>query len=367
MEEETKFANADFPMRERVTSILKEKKLDAALICDPYNIRYLSGFSGGTGYLYISKEKQALLTDSRYTTAAMQETSGFKIVEAAQSEGYYKAVYAMLLEENAKSIGFESERITYSEYLKWSKYLKGVDFVGLPDEFTALRRIKADWEIDRLRRAEAIGDKAFKRILDIIKPGMTEISVAAHIEFFMKEEGAEGLSFETIAASGKNSSMPHAIPTEKRIENGDFLTLDFGCIYRGYCSDMTRTVVVGKADKRQREIYEVVRQAQQAALDFIKEGYKGREIDKVARDVINKAGYGKYFGHGLGHGVGLYIHEEPRLSLSGEDIIKAGMVETVEPGIYIPDFGGVRIEDMVVVTKEGIINLTGSPKELIEI
>lgn len=354
-------------MKEKILRILQGNRLDAVLISNPYNIRYLSGYSGGTGYLYISREKQAVLTDSRYTIAAKKETEGYSVIEVSKSEDYHKAVYALLLEEKGKCLGFEADTVTYSEYQDWAGNLKGIELVGLTDEFTALRQIKQDWELERLREAEAIGDRAFKKILDIIKPGMTELSVAAHLEFIMKQEGAEALSFDTIAASGINSSMPHAVPTEKVIEEGDFLTLDFGCVYKGYCSDMTRTVVVGKADKRQKEIYGVVSHAQQSALDFIKADYKGREIDKVARDVIKNAGYGKYFGHGLGHSVGLFIHEEPRLSPNEENVIREGMVVTVEPGIYIPDFGGVRIEDMVVVTKEGIINLTASPKELIEL
>lgn len=367
MKQENKSVYGDFSMKERVLKILQEKRIDAALISNPYNMRYLSGFCGGTGYLYLSREKQVVLTDSRYTTAAMQEASGYHIIEVSGTKDYYKAVYALLLEEKVKCMGFEAQQMTYNGYLEWTKNLKGIELVPLKDEFTSLRSVKEDWEIERLREAEAIGDRAFKKILNIIKPGMTELSVAAHLEFIMKQEGAEALSFDTIVASGINSSMPHAVPTNKVIEAGDFITMDFGCIYRGYCSDMTRTVVMGKADNKQKEIYEVVRSAQQKALDFIKAGYKGKEADKVARDEIKKAGYGKYFGHGLGHGVGLYIHEEPRLSPSEENVIRAGMVETVEPGIYIPDFGGVRIEDMVVVTDEGIINLTNSPKELIEI
>ena len=200
-----------------------------------------------------------------------------------------------------------------------------------------------------------------------MKPGMTELEAAAELEYLMKQEGAEDLSFNTIVASGLNSSMPHAIPGTKQFEKGDFITFDFGCKYKGYCSDMTRTVVLGKASDKQKEIYNVVLKAQLAGLDALKAGKSGASVDKVARDIIADAGYGEYFGHGLGHSVGLFIHENPRLSPSDDTILKENMIETVEPGIYVPGLGGVRIEDMVVVTKEGHINLAHSPKELIEL
>ena len=211
------------------------------------------------------------------------------------------------------------------------------------------------------------GDEAFSYILNELKPGVTELQIAAKLEYFMRSHGAEGTSFDTIVASGYHSAMPHAVPTEKPLENGDFVTMDFGCRYQGYCSDMTRTVVIGKADPRQKEIYQIVLEAQQAALEGLRPGMTGTEGDRLARDVIEKAGYGEYFGHGLGHSVGLEIHEKPALSTRDETVLLPGMIETVEPGIYIPGFGGVRIEDMVVLTETGIRNLTTSPKELIEL
>jgi Xaa-Pro aminopeptidase len=218
-----------------------------------------------------------------------------------------------------------------------------------------------------IKKAEAIGDAAFSEILPYIKPGTTELEVAARLEFIMKMKGVQNLSFPSIVASGINSSMPHAVPSQKKIETGDFVTLDFGCTCEGYCSDMTRTVVVGKASDKHKEVYQLVLEAQMAALDFIKAGYQGKEIDKVARDIIYKAGYEGCFGHGLGHSVGLNVHENPRLSPMEEEIIQEGMTETVEPGIYIKGFGGVRIEDLVVVTGTGCENFTHSPKNLIEL
>ena len=227
--------------------------------------------------------------------------------------------------------------------------------------------IKTEQELEYLAMAESIGDKAFMKMLDIIKPGMTELEVAAELEYLLKKEGGEGLAFSTIIASGVNSSMPHAIPGDKKLEVGDFITMDFGCKYKGYCADMTRTVVLGKANEKQKEIYNIVLKAQLAALDAIKAGIPGKAVDKVARDIIEEAGYGAYFGHGLGHSVGLFIHEGPRLSMKEETILQPNMTETVEPGIYLPGFGGVRIEDMVVITENGYKNLAQSPKELIEI
>jgi len=240
-------------------------------------------------------------------------------------------------------------------------------WVPLKGDVDALRQIKSEEELEYLEKAEAIGDLAFEKILTILKPGMTELEVAAELEYQMKKAGAENFSFSTIVASGLNSSMPHAIPGEKKLEEGDFVTMDFGCTYKGYCSDMTRTVVLGKASEKQKEIYNTVLKAQLAALDAIKAGVTGKSVDKVARDIITEAGYGECFGHGLGHSVGLFIHEEPRLSPAGETVLEENMIETVEPGIYVPGFGGVRIEDMVAVTKDGCKNFTHSPKELIEI
>ena len=228
-------------------------------------------------------------------------------------------------------------------------------------------KIKTEEELTYLARAEEIGDKAFEKLLKVVKPGMTELEVAAELEYLMKKEGAEDLSFNTIIASGLNSSMPHAIPGYKKLEVGDFVTCDFGCKYKGYCSDMTRTFVLGKASEKQKEIYNVVLKAQLAGLAAVKAGVSGSSVDKVSRDIIAEAGYGEYFGHGLGHSVGLFIHESPRLSPSDDTILQAGMIETVEPGIYVPGFGGVRIEDMVVVTEDGCRNLAHSPKELIEV
>ena len=231
---------------------------------------------------------------------------------------------------------------------------------------SVLRQVKTREEQEILRQAEAIGDRAYAKVLPHLRPGISEKQVAAWLEFYMKEEGAEGFSFDTIAASGEHSAMPHAVPTDKVLAEGDFLTMDFGCLYRGYCSDMTRTVVIGQASDKQREIYETVLRAQETALQGIRPGMTGKEIDALARDVIVDAGYGECFGHALGHSVGLEIHECPNFSTKEKTVIQPGMVITVEPGIYVEGIGGVRIEDVVIITEDGCENITHSPKQLLE-
>lgn len=351
----------------RVEKLRKQNRLDAILVSDGFNMRYISGFSGATGFLYISKNRNVLLTDSRFTVQAKLETKDFEVIEISLTKNYGVLIEQFILEDRVEVLGFEDQHIRFCEYLKFNQIWKIKEWVSLGDALNHLRMVKTEDEIQKLTKAEEIGDKAFADILNILKPGMTEIEVAAELEYRMKKNGASGFSFETIAASGINSSMPHATPSNKPLENGDFLTMDFGCIYEGYCSDMTRTVVIGKASDKQKEIYQIVLKAQLAALSAIRAGKKGSEIDKVARDIIEKEGYGDCFGHGLGHSVGLYIHEEPRLSKLGNVVLEENVIETVEPGIYIPGFGGVRIEDMVIVKKVGYLNLTHSPKELIEI
>lgn len=350
----------------RVQEICNNLRLDAVLISNGNNMRYVSGFAGETGYLYISMKNHMIITDFRYTYQAEAEAKGYEIVTIG-SGGYEEAINDILKADNIKRLGFESMDMLFSRYQDFKDKLEVDELLPIKDEITRLRRIKTAKELDYIKQAESIGDKVFTEILTFIKPGMTELEVAARIEYLLKLNGGEKLSFPAIVASGVNSSMPHAVPSNKIIELGDFVTMDYGCVYEGYCSDMTRTIVVGKASDKQKEIYSIVLEAQLAALDLIKSGLKGKDVDKVARDIIYKAGYEGCFGHGLGHSVGLFIHENPRLSPSEDDIIEAGMIETVEPGIYVRGFGGVRIEDLVEVTEDGHINYTHSNKSLIEV
>lgn len=354
--------------KEAEERLFQSVEVDAVLLTGPANMRYAAGFTG-EGYVYLSRQTKIVVTDSRYTIAAREQCPDYEICEWDR-EGYYAPLLSCLRKEGVERLGIEEEEMSLSAFRKLEqeiqKEVPSLSFVELSQQVCELRQVKTVSEQEKLRQAEAIGDRAFRRVLDRLKTGMTEKQVAAWLEFYMKEEGAEGFSFETIAASGIHSAMPHAVPTDKVLENGDFLTMDFGCLYQGYCSDMTRTVVMGRANAKQREVYGTVLRAQETALQGIRPGMTGREIDNLAREVIVKAGYGKCFGHSLGHSVGLEIHERPNFSPKEETVIQPGMVITVEPGIYIEGFGGVRIEDVVIITENGCENITHSPKYLME-
>ncbi|MCR4839275.1 MAG: aminopeptidase P family protein [Eubacterium sp.] len=368
----------------RLTEMMTDRGLQGILITDAYSLRYYTGFRGGEGVALctvnsarsedaVGEEagsEAILYVDSRYTEAAGQETEkaghGFSVREYNHDAPLFDQLRAQLAAAHAEEVGFEDRSMICSTFSKYHKEL-GVKLVPLEDALLIPRQIKTEQELELLKKAESIGDLAFSHILKFLKPGITELEVAAELEYSMKKNGAEGLSFDTIVASGLHSSMPHAIPTEKKLEKGDFVTMDFGCIYQGYCSDMTRTVVIGKASEEQRKIHHTVLQAQLKAMEGLRPGMRCRDVDKIARDYIRDAGYGEYFGHGLGHSVGLYIHESPALNTRDETFLVPGMIETIEPGIYVPGFGGVRIEDMGVVAESGYRSFAHSPKELIEL
>lgn len=354
----------------RIGEILEEKALDAVLVTDPYNFHYLSGFKG-EGVLFIDRTRCVLLTDSRYTIAAREAAgpNGFTVSEFGQEKPLIRHLKELLVSGADERIGFEDASMTVSELNKYKRLLpEGLSFEPLGETLNALRRVKTPEEIEKLRMAEHIGDLAFEAVLPKIRVGISETQLAAELEYAMRRNGAAGMSFDTIVASGENSARPHHIPSaHKLLEPGDFITMDFGCIYEGYCSDMTRTVVLGKASEEQKKVYDTVLQAQLAGLSAVKAGRTGAQVDAVSRRLIYAAGYAGKFGHGLGHSVGLFIHEDPRLSPSEMSVLRPGNIVTVEPGIYIDGFGGVRIEDMVAVTEDGCENLASSPKELIEL
>lgn len=366
-------------MNNQLTQLMNNKNLQALILTDGYNIHHLSDYRGHTGVLAAFGREQYILTDSRYTEQVELEAPEFTCVDIGR-EGYSKTVAGMLKKVAAADgtlrVGFENKEISYMQYQAFvdtfAKELPEVrvEFVPLEDTVNAYREVKTEDEIAKLARAERIGDEAFTEIVKFIrenwKDGLTEQRVALQLEYEMRMRGAEGTSFDTIAASGKNSSLPHAMPQPKILEEGDFLTMDFGCMYQGYCSDMTRTIHIGeKVDSEQQKVYDTVLRAQLAALAVVKPGMVCSDVDKCARDIIAEAGYGDYFGHGLGHSVGLFIHEEPRFSMKCDAVLKPGVVITVEPGIYLPGRFGVRIEDMIVVTEDGYRNLASSPKNLI--
>jgi Xaa-Pro aminopeptidase len=345
--------------------LLIDNKLDGVIVYSSENRRYLSGFTGSTGFVVIGKVNMDFVTDFRYKEQAEIQCKGYNVV--IHNNNLMRKLVEAINSAGIKRLGIEEDFMTVGFFEEIKMALPGVKMLPAGNIFSKLRLRKDETEIENIRKAAAIADSGFKHLLSFIKPGMSEIEVASELEYYMKKKGASGISFDTIAASGVRSSLPHGIASEKIIERDEFLTLDFGCVYNGYCSDMTRTVFIGKASEKHRKIYEVVLKAQTEALKAIKPGVTGKYADKVARDIISNEGYGEYFGHGLGHGVGLAVHEDPKLSILGENILEAGMIVTDEPGIYIPGFGGVRIEDLVLITENGAEPLSKSPKELIEL
>lgn len=352
-------------MINRVNNLREEMKsegISSFLITSPYNLRYLTGFTGTTGLALIGLEEAFFITDFRYTEQAAKQCVGFEIVK---NVGPILEVVADLVEsKNIENLGFEESFVPFKQYVELEGLLE-VDLIPVSGMVEELREVKDEEEIAIVEKACEIADKAFSHILTYIKPGMTEIQVANELDFYMRSLGASSVSFETIVASGLRSAMPHGVASEKVIEQGDMITIDFGCYYNGYVSDMTRTISLGEPSVKLREIYNVVKEAQQKVLDVAKPGMTGVELDAVARDYIASKGYGEAFGHSTGHGIGLEIHEGPNVSKLAEKAFVPGNIITNEPGIYLPGIGGVRIEDDMLVTENGIKRLTHSEKELI--
>src|SRR5690554_995675 len=342
------------------------QEVDGILIFQPENRRWVSGFTGTSGVALIGRQGQPVfLTDFRYTQQASNQCKGFEIVKHGKDIAV--DINAVATNLGIKRLGFEKSFITVARHEKLAQGLGGIELVGIDDTIVELRAVKDEEELKIMAEAVAISDKAFAHILDFIKPGLSERRVALELERYMQDLGATGPSFDTIVASGLRSAMPHGVASDKIIQENELVTMDYGCVYQGYCSDMTRTVVVGKADAKQKEIYNIVLEAHLAAEAGIKASITGKEADAMARDIIAAQGYGDNFGHGLGHGVGLAIHELPRASRESDNVLQVNMVVTDEPGIYIPGWGGVRIEDMVVVKEDGCDVMPTAPKKLIEI
>jgi len=336
---------------------MKEKGLTDVLITDPKNMHYYSGFKNGEGYLLIGDSGMRVVTDSRYSQYAADVCKGFDVcdITASRLSGFLG---------DGATLGFEDKHMTYAEYESVSKHVSNLVPIG--DMVLKRREVKDADEIESIAKAAAIADKAFEHMLGVLKEGMTEKQAAGELDCFMKQNGAEATSFDTIVASGERGSLPHAIPSERKLSQGDLVVMDFGCVVGGYASDMTRTVAIGDVSMECEDVYNTVLTAQLKALSMIKSGAIASEVDASARNIINER-YSGRFGHALGHGVGLDVHESPSLSPKNQKPLERGNVVTVEPGIYIPGFCGVRIEDLVVVTDDGCINLTHSPKELIKI
>lgn len=341
---------------------MKAEGIASFLITSPYNLRYLTGFTGTTGLALISLEKAYFITDFRYTEQAAKQCAGYEVVK---NVGPILEVVADIVETTKlENLAFEEAYVPFKQYVDLETLLE-VDLVPVSGMVEELREVKDEAEVAIIEKACNIADQAFSHILTYIKPGMTEIQVANELDFHMRSLGASGVSFETIVASGLRSAMPHGVASDKVIEEGDLITIDFGCYYNGYVSDMTRTIALGEPSDKLKEIYNVVKEAQQKVLDVAKPGMTGVELDAVARDYIASKGYGEAFGHSTGHGIGLEIHEGPNVSKLAEKAFVPGNVITNEPGIYLPGIGGVRIEDDMLVTENGIKRLTHSEKELI--
>lgn len=349
----------------RLRELLKEKNIDAAIISGRPNTIYFTGFSGTTSFLLVGLDKAWLVVDFRYTIQALnQAVEGIEVIE--HEDSFHETINELIKKNKIEKIGFEGNILTFADYeLFRDKLTHAKAFSSLGNNIDKLRMIKDSDEIDCIQQACTLGDKIFDHILKFIKPGMSEVEISVELEYTMKKLGAKGPSFETIVAAGNRSAMCHGTATDNIIKPGDAIVLDFGVIYRNYCSDMTRTIFVGEPKNELKMIYEIVKKAQLAGLNCLVSGMRASDADKVARDIITEADYGKNFGHSLGHGVGIEIHEEPRLSVKSEDIIKDGMVFSIEPGIYVEGLGGVRIEDMVVMTNGSPRNFTASPKEMI--
>ena len=348
----------------KLRPVIAERGLDALLISQPENYRYLSGFTGSSGWLVISHSDAVLATDSRYTEQAKQETQGFEIIKIkGDLDGWLPQLTSNL---GWHKLGFEADHICYANYHKLSEIIKvrqaNLELIPTTGLVEHLRSIKEPAELELIMKTVELTDAACEHIKSVIRPGMTEREAAWEIEKFLRQNGSEGVPFEIIVASGPNSALPHAKPGERVIHSGEPVLIDMGARIGGYCSDFSRTLCLGKADKTLQEIYNAVQEAQLTAIDKIESGMTASAADKLARDVIEQAGYGDNFGHGLGHGVGIAIHEPPTLSSTSTDLLVDGMIFTIEPGIYIAEYGGVRIEDMVTLEKGRIRVLTKSYK-----
>jgi Xaa-Pro aminopeptidase len=354
----------------RLQSLLAAHQLDALLIAHPPNVRYLCGFTGSAGAIVISGSKSAFFTDGRYKEQAGLEVQGSRVVVARKSPLTAAAEWLVTNAKKlgVKTLGIEAEHLSVAERSRLVKALpSGLRLREAPPLVEQARMIKDAEEIERLRAAVLLGARLFDRVLETIRPGVKETEVAAELEYTARRAGADGMSFETIIASGTRSALPHGRASEVPIPANGFVVCDFGVILAGYCSDMTRTVHVGQPSEEMRQVYAAVLDAQQAALQTVRAGLSTGEVDRSARKVLQNKGLGKHFTHSTGHGVGLEIHETPRLAAGQKDVLQPGMVITIEPGAYIPGVGGVRIEDMVVVTQRGCQILTPTGKELITI
>ena len=348
---------------EKIAAKLKDRGLDAMLITSAPGEFYAMGFHG-EGVAFITPGKTWYYTDSRYIEAAQSAITGAEVALPPRDKGYRKLVAELVKHNNVSRLGFEERYMSVASHTAWTKEVE-VEFVPASELLTELRMVKDEGELAAMREAQRVTDEALLEILNFIKPGLTESEVAARLTYIMARRGAERNSFDPIVACGPNGSKPHAVPGPDVIQNGQFVTMDFGCVVDGYCSDMTRTVAVGKPSEEMEKVYNTVLRAQLAGIAAARAGVTGKEVHEAGAKVIEDAGYGEYFGHGFGHSLGIEIHEDPGFHTRNDKPIPAGALLSAEPGIYLPGKFGVRIEDVIMLTEGGCIDITRSPKQLI--
>ena len=349
---------------EKYQSLLETGEVDALLLTSVYNRLYAAQYRVAEGVAVVTREGAYYFTDSRYIEAAEKNLKGFTVRMTHPGSSEIERINEVIGEHTIKKLGFEENDMTYGDYLRYNEALHAV-LVPMQAKIDAFPATKEPWEIELMRKAQAITDQTFSELCKIIQAGMTEKELEAELLYRLYKHGAEGPSFDPIVVSGPNTSLPHGVPGERKLEFGDFITMDFGCIYGGYCSDMTRTVALGFVSEEMDKVYKTVLKAQLAGIAATKAGVAGRDIDGTARKVIADAGYGDYFGHGYGHSLGILIHEAPNANTRNDQPMPAGAVVSAEPGIYLPGKFGVRIEDVTVITETGCEVLTKSPKNLI--
>ena len=339
-------------------------EVDGLLLTSRYSRHYAAQFDIAEGVAVVSKNGCRYFTDSRYIEAAQNGVRGFEVIEMNRENPFSKLINQACADFGVTTLGYEEEYLTVAEFMAYEQKLDA-KLTPMSGKINALRQIKEEYELDRMRKAQQITDAAFTEVLTRIEYGMTEKELAAELIYCLLKNGGEGLSFEPIVISGPNTSLPHGVPGDRRLREGDFVTMDFGVIYQGYCSDMTRTVALGYATEEMRRVYNTVLQAQLAGIEATQAGVTGAQVDAAARKVIEDAGYGPYFGHSYGHSIGMECHEMPPCSPSNQTVMAENMVSSAEPGIYLPGKFGVRIEDVVIFKEGGCENLTHSPKNLI--
>ena len=348
---------------EKYLSVLNDE-VNGLLLTSRYSRHYGAQFDIAEGVAIVTKKGCRYFTDSRYIESARNGIQGFEVLEVNAANPYTKLLNDAIADFGVTALGYEENYLTVAEFMEYEQKLDA-KLIPYNSKIAGFRGVKEPYELEKMRKAQAITDAAFAEILGRVKVGMTEKELCAELIYCLLKNGGEGLSFDPIVVSGPNTSLPHGVPGDRKIQEGDFVTMDFGVLYDGYCSDMTRTIAVGYVTDEMEKVYKTVLRAQTAAIAASRPGMTGSDIDKVARDVITEAGYGQYFGHGYGHSLGLEIHESPNCNPKGTQAMVAGNVTSAEPGIYLPGQFGVRIEDVIIFTEDGCEDITKSPKDLI--